>query len=95
VLSTVAALDTPGLNRHDITMTLRKESEQCGLQVPVHKDYASNDSTTYCLCVDGPLALGNCAYFRGDFPEACIWHTTSPIRCRSVTVDAFCEHSDV
>jgi hypothetical protein len=76
-------------------MTVRKEPEKCGLQVPEHKDYASNYCTAYCLCVYGPLALENCAYFRGLFPKARIWHTTSPIGCRSVTANAFCEHSDV
>jgi hypothetical protein len=69
-------------------MTVRKESEQCGLQVPEHKDYASNDSTTCCLCICGPLALGNCAYFRLIFPEARIGHTTSPIGCRSIVLNA-------
>jgi hypothetical protein len=49
-------------------MTVRKEPEKCGLQVPEHKDYASNYCTAYCLCVYGPLALENCAYFRGLFP---------------------------
>jgi hypothetical protein len=43
------------MSRHDTLMTVRVASEKCGLQVHGHKEYASNNDTTWCLCACGPF----------------------------------------